>query len=105
YGLNWTFVHVLGWGHSGLALSTSLVAALNFVQLFWFMSAKTNGLRGRRLAQSLLRIAAATAGMGASCWTVSEGLIQALGVGFWARLVTVGLSVAVGVGVLYGLCI
>jgi putative peptidoglycan lipid II flippase len=105
YGLNWTFVHVLGWGHSGLALSTSLVAALNFVQLFWFMRAKTNGLQGRRLANSLVRIAAATAGMGAACWAVSEGLISTLGVGFWGRLATVSVSVAVGVGVLYALCI
>jgi putative peptidoglycan lipid II flippase len=105
YGLNWTFVHVLDWGHSGLALSTSLVAALNFVQLFWFMRHKTNGLQGRRLALSLVRIGAATAGMGVTCWAVSEGLIQVLGSGFWGRLGTVGLSVGVGVGVLYGLCV
>lgn len=105
YGLNWTFVHVFGWGHSGLALSTSLVATLNFGQLFWFMRVKTNGLEGRRLAGSLARIAAATTGMGAACWVTSEELINALGMGFWGRLATVGLSVAVGVGVLYGLCL
>jgi putative peptidoglycan lipid II flippase len=96
---------VFDWGHSGLALSTSLVAALNFVQLFWFMRAKTNGLEGRRLANSLARIAAATIGMGAVCWATSQGLISALGIGFWGRLGTVGLSVSVGVGVLYGLCV
>lgn len=105
YGLNWTVIHVLGWGHSGLALSTSLVAALNFVLLFWFMRAKTNGLQGRRLASSSVRIAVAAAGMGLACWAVSEGLVNTLGAGFWARLVTVCLSVIVGVGVLYGLCV
>jgi putative peptidoglycan lipid II flippase len=105
YGLNWMFIHVLGWGHSGLAFSTSLVAALNFVLLFWFMRAKTDGLQGRRLANSLARIAAATAGMGAACWAASESLVNALGSGFWGRLGTVSLSVAAGVVVLYGLCI
>jgi putative peptidoglycan lipid II flippase len=105
YGLNWTFIHLLGWDHSGLAFSTSLVAMINFVLLFWFMRAKTNGLQGRRLTNSLARIAAATAGMGVVCWLSSNLLASALGTGFWGRLATVGASVAAGVGVLYGLCV
>lgn len=33
-GLNWYFVMVLGWGHEALALTTSVVASVNFLALF-----------------------------------------------------------------------
>lgn len=105
FGLNWTFIHVLDWRHSGLALSTSLVAILNFLLLFWFMRLKTKGLEGRRLAKSLSKIGLATAGMGIACAGVSYWLQNALGTGFWSRAGVVGASVGVGIGVLYALCI
>jgi putative peptidoglycan lipid II flippase len=35
--LNWFFTFHLGWGHRGLALSTSLVAVINFLLLYMMM--------------------------------------------------------------------
>jgi putative peptidoglycan lipid II flippase len=105
YGLNWYFIRALGWDHASLALSTSLVATLNFLLLFWFMRNKTDGLMGRRLAGSLAKIFVAAAGMGACCWLVARWLQDLLGMGFVGRAATVMAAVSVGVVILYGLCV
>lgn len=105
YALNWYLIHELAWDHSGLALSTSMVAVLNFLLLFWFMRKKTNGLKGRRLARSLAKIFAAAAGMGAACFFASQWLESALGREFWGRAGTVLGAVLVGIVALYGLCV
>jgi len=105
YGLNWYFIHVLGWDHAGLALSTTFVAVLNFLLLFFFLRNKTNGLEGGRLARSLVRICAAAAGMGVVCWVVAGWLENSLGTGVWGRAGTVAGSVLTSVVILYGLCV
>ena len=104
YGLNWYFLRVLGWGHWGLALSTSLVATLNFLALFWILRAKVGGLRSGRLVTGLVKIAAAAAAMGLVCWLTSSQLGAAWGDGFGARAALLAIVIPVGVGTLYGLC-
>ena len=44
FGLNWFFRFRLGWGHRGLALSTSLVAITNFLLLYMMMRSHTGHL-------------------------------------------------------------
>src|SRR4029077_4861791 len=61
YVLNWTFVRRLGFGHVGLALSTSAVALGNFGLLYVVLRRRIGPL-GRRLPVALARIAAPTAG-------------------------------------------
>ena len=104
YLLNWTFVRVLGWGHGGLAFSTSTVALFNFCVLFWFMRKRIDGINGRRLASSITRIGLATAVMGAACWGSSYLVEGALGTSFGGRFVNVALSIPLGVGVLFAAC-
>jgi len=65
YALNWTFVRRLGFGHVGLALSTSAVALGNFGLLYVVLRRRIGALGGRLLA-ALTRIAAATAVMAAA---------------------------------------
>jgi putative peptidoglycan lipid II flippase len=60
YLLNWTFVRGLGFGHVGLALSTSFVALLNFTLLYALLRRRVGSL-GTGLGRSLLMIAIATA--------------------------------------------
>lgn len=103
-GLNWTFLRVLGWGHWGLALSTSLVALLNFALLFGFLRGKTGGLKGARLSSSVARVSLAAAVMGAACWASSEMIRWAVGDAFWGRAINVTLSVSLGAAVVYGMC-
>jgi putative peptidoglycan lipid II flippase len=64
-GLNWTFVHVLGFGHTGLAVSTSLVALGNFA-LLAFVLRRRIGRYGLGLPVMLGRILVATALMSAA---------------------------------------
>jgi len=60
YALNWVFVRVLGFGATGLALSTSLVALANCVILLLLLRRRIGSL-GVGLGTALARIAAATA--------------------------------------------
>ena len=105
YLLNWTFLRVLGWGHAGLAFSTSLVATLNFCVLFWFMRSKLGGVQGRRLLSSVLRIMASSALMGVVCWASSSLLRYGLGEAAWVRLIDLVISIPLGVAVLYKSCV
>jgi len=104
YVLNWTFVRVLGWGHGGLAFSTSAVALFNFCVLFWFMRNRIGGINGRRLMSSITRIGLSTGLMGAACWGSSYLVEGAFGTSFGGRFVNLALSIPLGVGVLFGAC-
>lgn len=58
-GLNAFFTYHLGWGHRGLALSTSLTATINFVLLLWLMHRRAGGVEVAGLAWTLGRLAVA----------------------------------------------
>jgi peptidoglycan biosynthesis protein MviN/MurJ (putative lipid II flippase) len=97
-------VRVLGWGHGGLAFSTSAVAIFNFLLLFWFMRRKIQGVYGNRLLFGVTKITVASALMGAACMASSSAVAHAFGESTMARLLDLAVSVPLGLGVLYGLC-
>src|SRR5712691_8501487 len=78
YVLNWTLVRRLGFGHVGLALSTSAVALGNFGLLFVVLRRRVGGF-GQAAATA--RIALATAVMVAVAWGVDAALVGALPAG------------------------
>ena len=104
YSLNWTFVRVLGWGHGGLAFSTSLVATFNFLVLFWLMRIKIEGIEGKRLTLDLIKIVVASALMGLCCWLSSISIQDVFGEGSIGRSLTLIISVPLGLAILYGSC-
>ncbi len=104
YTLNWMFVRLLGWGHGGLAFSTSVVAIFNFVALLLFMRRRIDGIHGRSLVVSVAKILAASAVMGGACAISSFAVGSALGTSMLARLLDIGLSLPLGLAVLYGSC-
>ena len=105
FSLNWTFVRVLGFGHRGLALSTSLVALLNFMLLLTFMRRRIRRIEGRRLLSSLMRISAASGGMALTCWLCSRLILSRLGAtSFSGYLTALAVAIPAGVGALYLLC-
>ncbi len=67
YTFNALLVRQLGFGHRGLALSTSLVALFNFLALFALMRRKIGSLEGRRLLESFGKIALASGVMALVC--------------------------------------
>ena len=104
YALNWTFLRVLGWGHAGLAASTSLVATLNYLGLFLAMRSRLDGIHGRRLGFALLRIAICAAAMGLLTYYSSTLVQYRFGEGFLARCMDLAVSVPLGATVFYSLC-
>jgi putative peptidoglycan lipid II flippase len=77
YVLNWMLVS--RYGHRGLALSTSCVAGLNFIGLFFFMRRRLQRVEGRRIAISLLKITVASIIMSITCWWTYQMLLNTLG--------------------------
>jgi putative peptidoglycan lipid II flippase len=67
YFLNQYFTFHLGFGHRGLALSTGIVAIINFVILYAMMSRHIGGLETRRLFFTLAKIAVAGAVLALVC--------------------------------------
>jgi putative peptidoglycan lipid II flippase len=104
YILNRFFVEVLGWGHAGLAFSTSLVATINCLALLLFLRQKIQRLEGRRLLRSFTRILAASAAMAAACGASTVLMRSWLGEALWPRLADLAISIPLGVAVLYAVC-
>jgi putative peptidoglycan lipid II flippase len=70
--LNWLFTFRLGWGHRGLAFSTSIVATINFVLLYGLMWQQTRGLESRRTFTGLVKICLAAGLMVLACWAANH---------------------------------
>jgi putative peptidoglycan lipid II flippase len=95
-------VRQLGFGHRGLALSIAMVAIVNSVLLLIFMRRKLGRIEGRQLWATFAKVVLAASVMGLVCWLVSQRLEQMLGrETLTARLLDVGVSIGVGVTVLY----
>ncbi len=94
-----TLVRKAGFGHRGLALSTAAVAITGFAALLALLRRRLDGIHGRELASSALRIAAASAVMGGAIWGSSRALGLLLGAGRAASLADVAVSIPLGAAV------
>jgi putative peptidoglycan lipid II flippase len=100
--LNLAFVRMTPLRHAGLALSTSLVALVNFGQLALAMRRHCGGFELRALGVTLLKAGAASAVMALAVW----GFLRVTphwGVAFWGRLAQVGLGAGIGMIVYAGM--
>ena len=103
---NHVMVRELGWGHVGLAMSTSCVALVNALVLAAVLRKRAGGIEGRALLSSLLRIAVAAAVMGLVVYQVSAACQQLLpGRGLMPRLLQTGAGVAAGAAVFGALAV
>lgn len=62
-----TMVRVLGFGHAGLALASSVVSTFSSITLVVLLRSRIGGLRARPLLAGLLKVATAAAIMGVIC--------------------------------------
>lgn len=86
-----------GYGHAGLALSTSCVALINFFALILLMRRRIERLEGRQILSSFVRISVASAALSVSCYIVYLWLYRYLGEGgVRVRLVETIIPIAVG---------
>ena len=79
--LNWLFTFRLGWGHRGLAFSTSLVATINFLLLYALMRQYARRLETRQMLFGLAKICLAGAMLALVCWAANYWWLD-----LWERL-------------------
>jgi len=93
-----------GLGHAGLALSTAAVATFGGVALFVMLRNRIGGIYGRNLIESVWKIIAASAVMGAVVLLSSHGIEGWLGAGRLGRLIDLAISIPLGLLVFYAAC-
>jgi len=96
----WTLVKWTPMGHTGLALSTSIVMLFAATALFAILRSRVGGLHGRRLARSALQIAAASAAMGCVCWFSSRAIHLRMA-GRPAYFVDIAVSIPLGIAIFF----
>lgn len=87
--LNWLFTFRLGWGHRGLAFSTSLVATINFLLLYGLMWRHIRRLESREMLSALAKILAAGLLLALVCWAANHFYL-----GSWEQLRLLQKSIA-----------
>lgn len=84
-------------GHVGVALATSSVALVNFFALFLIMRKRIEGINGKEIFASFLKIALASALMSAVCWISYYFLHKQFGgSGFIFKIIEAFVPIAVG---------
>lgn len=97
--INLLLVRVMGF--RGLALGTALAATFNAGTLLWLLRRRLDGLDGRRVAVSFVKITCASIAMAIAAHYTSEWLTARLpGSGSVWRAVDVSTAIAVGIAVL-----
>jgi putative peptidoglycan lipid II flippase len=95
--LNYVLTFQMGLGHRGLALSTGIVAMINFGALYFLMHRETKLLETRQMIGTLLKILGASALLALVCWAGDRWVL-----GGWAHFALParigGLLLVIGVG-------
>jgi putative peptidoglycan lipid II flippase len=103
FGLNWFFRFRLGWGHHGLALSTSVVAITNFLLLYAMMRKHTRHLETTTLIATLAKILIAGAVLASICLAAQFVFFQSIqSLRIWQKAIEVTVTVAVGSVAFFG---
>ena len=76
--LNYILMHAMG--HGGLALATSIAAAIHLTALTVFLRKRLNGLEGHRILHSVIRVCIASFVMAAVCYGTRVGMAHVVAV-------------------------
>jgi putative peptidoglycan lipid II flippase len=101
--LNWLFTFRLGWGHRGLAFSTSLVSTINFLLLYGLMRRYTRRLETRQTLIGLAKICVAGALLALICWAANYWWLDAwASLRFFPKLAALLATIVFGAIVFFG---
>src|SRR6266705_1113496 len=101
--LNWLFTFRLGWGHRGLAVSTSVVATINFLLLYALMRRHTRRLETRQMLIGLGKICLAGALLTLVCWAANYSWLDAwVRLHFFQKLCALVVAIALGAAAFFG---
>jgi putative peptidoglycan lipid II flippase len=103
FGLNWFFRFELGWGHQGLALSTSFVAITNFVLLYLMMRRHTTNLETTTLLATLMKLIVAGAVLALVCLAAQRLFFYSLqDLRIWHKAIELAITVVVASVAFFG---
>ena len=103
--LNWYFVRVLVLGVESLALTTSLIALINFALLYLFLKKLVPSIKTALILDTLWRCAIAALVMGSLCYLANKFLLQDLSsMMLILRWLIVGAVIGAVAVVYFGLC-
>jgi putative peptidoglycan lipid II flippase len=97
-------IKLAGFGHAGLAMSTSAVALFGFFLLFEILRKRIGGIYGRDLSRGVVKVLIASAVMAAATWISTHAMERWLGVSQLARLADLAVSIPIGLLVYYTAC-
>lgn len=100
---NWYFVVVLRMGVESLAITTSIVATVNFLILYVAMARIAGGLQTRAMFTSLGKLFVAGGLMAGVCWAANHYLFPDLGaMRLWWKLLWLGVAMAAAAVTYFG---
>jgi putative peptidoglycan lipid II flippase len=100
--LNWIFTVRLGWGHRGLAFSTSCVATSNFLILYLLMRAHLGRLESRAMGALLAKLAFSCLVLLGVAWAGGHWLLADWAVQpFWPKLLSLAAVIACAAGAFF----
>jgi putative peptidoglycan lipid II flippase len=100
--LNWLFTRELGWGHRGLAFSTSCVASSNFLILYFLMRAQLGRLESRAMLALLAKVALASLALLAVAWAGAHYLLADWALQpFWPKCASLILVILTAAGAFF----
>ena len=100
--LNWFFTLHLGWGHRGLAFSTSCIATSNFLILYFLMRRHLGALESGAMVRMLAKLAVASAVLAAICWAGMHFLLADWATeAFLPKLLSLFVVICVGAGAFF----
>lgn len=103
--LNYLFIFQFNFDHRSLALSTSCTLTANFTALFIILNRRVGNFGVCAIASVFIRVTIASLFMGLACWLTSKQIAIWLGTDtLGASLMQVGVSIALGLVVLYSAC-
>ncbi|PYJ69476.1 MAG: murein biosynthesis integral membrane protein MurJ [Verrucomicrobia bacterium] len=101
--LNWLFTFRLGWGHRGLAFSTSLVATINFLLLYALMRRHIRRLETRQMLVALGKLCIAGGLLALVCWAANYWWLGAWAdMRFLQKLIALLVAIACGAAAFFG---
>jgi putative peptidoglycan lipid II flippase len=96
FALNWFFMFKIGFGHRGLALSTSLVALTNFLLLYIMMRRHAGRLETSELLKTVGKITIAGAVLAVMCWLALQFLFAGAPLPQWKKIVNLTVTILAG---------
>jgi putative peptidoglycan lipid II flippase len=99
--LNWIFTFKLGLGHRGLALSTSLVAIINFLLLYGMMRRYTQRLESLAMFSLLAKVAVSGLLLAGVC-EAANYLFFHHSLRLWQEIICLGLTILSAAAVFFG---